>query len=548
MLDLQDEKFNRIGNNLSTLIELTGHIKINRVIPFVGAGMSIDVYGSWGSALKRIMAGHIPESKAQDIQKRLIDKFCYEKAAEEICDFLGKATFYNQLTAVFGELARDKYGKLLLTDEKLQTMSVRYLPGIFNKSLVITTNFDQVLERSFQMAMNPFEATVALRHLSDWQAAQVGRGLRRYLIKIHGCVSAPDEVVMTKESYNNLYEKEPQHMERLIRIFSGNQLLFIGCSLDQDRTVDLLRKVGLGGHYAILPMKAGAEDEEFLKRKRIVEDELQMRCIWYPKENGHPQGEHHYVADILEYIDADVAGRIGSVEAVAPGNPLMGRMALAVKIKQPVQVAQPAAPNEPSGERKFLTAKVEKSVQGPQSAGKPPLAKNEIYTMGRWQNKPLEWLVLDVQSDRALLITRDCLLRAPYHEEFESVTWEQCTLRNKLLPELLTQIFDYREQERVKLWKNRNPDNEYWKTPGGAVTEDKLFLLSVEEAIQYFPDEKARVASLNGKAVFWWLRSPGDISDDAAYVTNDGDVHAYGFVVSWSEGSVRPAFWLNRQS
>ena len=58
MLDLRDPMFNRFGS-VNVLNDLIDQIRDNKVIPFVGAGMTIDIYGSWGSALMQIMDGNI---------------------------------------------------------------------------------------------------------------------------------------------------------------------------------------------------------------------------------------------------------------------------------------------------------------------------------------------------------------------------------------------------------------------------------------------------------------------------------------------------------
>ena len=193
-------------------------------------------------------------------------------------------------------------------------------------------------------------------------------------------------------------------------------------------------------------------------------------------------------------------------------------------------------------------SQMQQQLETPRPSVKPPV-KNEIYFMGRWNDKPLEWLVLDVLPDRALLIAKDCLLQAPYNEEPKGVTWEECSLRKKLLPKMLEQIFDDDiVRNQVLLKKNRNPDNARYGTPGGADTEDKLFLVSIDEVKQYFPSDEARVAYLNGKAVWWWLRSPGIHSSIAADVHYGGSVNDGGSGVSQSGGAVRPAFWLNLHS
>ena len=80
--------------------------------------------------------------------------------------------------------------------------------------------------------------------------------------------------------------------------------------------------------------------------------------------------------------------------------------------------------NESREKEKSLTRQLAHATRKP---GAPlaakPLAKNDIFTMGRWEDKPLEWIVLDVLPDRALLIAKDCLLQAPYNKEQKNVTW-----------------------------------------------------------------------------------------------------------------------------
>lgn len=46
--------------------------------------------------------------------------------------------------------------------------------------------------------------------------------------------------------------------------------------------------------------------------------------------------------------------------------------------------------------------------------------------------EPVEWLVLDVQSDKALLLSKYVLDEKAYNDEEIYVTWEGCSLRNWL--------------------------------------------------------------------------------------------------------------------
>ena len=82
-------------------------------------------------------------------------------------------------------------------------------------------------------------------------------------------------------------------------------------------------------------------------------------------------------------------------------------------------------------------------------------------------------------------------------------------------------------------------DNYNFGTPGGAATEDFLFLLSAEEASDLFESDAARALGR-----WWWLRTPGFDNTFAATVTPDGAVVKIGSFVDTDDYAVRPAMWV----
>ncbi len=176
----------------------------------------------------------------------------------------------------------------------------------------------------------------------------------------------------------------------------------------------------------------------------------------------------------------------------------------------------------------------------------------------------IEWKVLDVQGGRSLLISRYALDVKRYNEEWEEdVTWESCTLRTWLNQEFLQKAFTREEQGVILTSTVENPDNPYSKTEGGNDTKDRVFLLSIGEAEQYFSSDEERLCNptkyalsqnINiidekyGAGCFWWLRSPGGNSDRAASVWPDGSVSDAGYSVDRTDVAVRPALWLNLSS
>jgi len=181
-----------------------------------------------------------------------------------------------------------------------------------------------------------------------------------------------------------------------------------------------------------------------------------------------------------------------------------------------------------------------------------------------------DWRVLDVQSNKALIITEHVIERRPYYVEWKAVTWETCTLREYLNGEFL-QKFTPEDQGRIAETRIKNPNNLWYGTNGGNDTTDKIFLLSLEEVVKYFGDSgqlrnrpgadahwiidkynSARTAyDSTGKATPWWLRSPGEVGASVVDVGGDsvdGDDEGIVYVIGGNvhaNGGVRPALWLN---
>lgn len=172
----------------------------------------------------------------------------------------------------------------------------------------------------------------------------------------------------------------------------------------------------------------------------------------------------------------------------------------------------------------------------------------------------VEWLVLEVQDGKALVISKYALDCKPYNTIYKDVTWETCTLRKWLRNDFLGSAFSTEEKAMiptVAVSADKNPD--YSTNPGNA-TQDQVFLLSITELDKYFSSDSARQCKPTDYAVAngawendsgnccWWLRSPGDYQSDAALVDSDGSVEEYGLPVYNADYAVRPALWIDLNS
>ena len=180
--------------------------------------------------------------------------------------------------------------------------------------------------------------------------------------------------------------------------------------------------------------------------------------------------------------------------------------------------------------------------------------------------EPIEWLVLERDGDKVLVISKYALDCKPYNTEFEDVTWETCTLRTWLNETFLNEAFSEAEQTIIQTTEVSADRYPGWSTDPGNATKDKVFLLSIIEVCQYFTSNEASMCvptayaiangaytsasyKVDGEATcWWWLRSPGITQCSAADVNYDGGVDSYGYGVSSDSFGVRPALWINLDS
>ena len=173
----------------------------------------------------------------------------------------------------------------------------------------------------------------------------------------------------------------------------------------------------------------------------------------------------------------------------------------------------------------------------------------------------VEWLVLEIKDGKALVISKYALDCKQYNTSHTDVTWETSTLRKWLNNDFLNSAFSADEKAMIPTVTVSADKNPYYSTNPGNATQDQVFLLSIKEANKYFSSDSARqckptvYAVANGVSVHssngncsWWLRSPGEIQREAAYVHYGGDVAEFGTIIDFDIDAVRPAMWIDINS
>jgi hypothetical protein len=160
------------------------------------------------------------------------------------------------------------------------------------------------------------------------------------------------------------------------------------------------------------------------------------------------------------------------------------------------------------------------------------------------------WRVLASEGGKVLLFSDTVVETRAYNKsevnrEVLPATWETCTLRtwmNGEFYEALPAVL----KDAVATTSVVNAPNAQSGESGGNNTEDKVFLLSVEEVEQYFPTKEDRELEKS-----WWLRSVGRNALNTAVVYDDGSISVGGMAVDDDSylnlPGVHAAMWVTVQ-
>ena len=177
--------------------------------------------------------------------------------------------------------------------------------------------------------------------------------------------------------------------------------------------------------------------------------------------------------------------------------------------------------------------------------------------------EPIEWDVLAVENGKALLLSKHMLERKLYHDSFEEVTWETCSLRKWLNNDFYDTAFSRQEKNQICSVNNKNQDNLKYGTDGGNATDDNVFLLSTDEVDRYldwsqvvnsgsytaYLRDKSETNAAGNYSGWWWLRSAGQNQYFVLYCgTPDHDyedIRYMGLDVMNPFANVRPAIWVS---
>ncbi len=276
--------FLRETHSLERFITLTAKLKAGNVLPFIGAGLSIPSgFQPWGAFLASLRAD-APQIQAQI--EAMLANGQYDEAAQLVHDTLGANVFAEEIHNQLGSHRRAVTGPVLL------------LPHLFQAE-VFTTNFDYVVTNAYANAKLPFENDFCGERLRE--ARQRIGNSPHCLLRLHGEADAADGRVLTRAEYDAAYNGNNSLTNILGSLIGQRSLLFMGASLQADRTHSALSEIKAATpgaptrHYAFLPCPL---DSERLARRTFL-SEAEIHPIYYPPEN-HDQCIEDLLITLME--------------------------------------------------------------------------------------------------------------------------------------------------------------------------------------------------------------------------------------------------------
>ena len=167
----------------------------------------------------------------------------------------------------------------------------------------------------------------------------------------------------------------------------------------------------------------------------------------------------------------------------------------------------------------------------------------------RSTSERVEWVVLERQASRILIVSKKVLDDQAYHREKHSAPWCDSLVRTWLDTTFLPKAFNDDERSLILPTMINEPDN----TSTVHTTTDRLFLLSEAEVRKYLPKPENRQAEGTNVSnnQYWGLRSYQPGAESFRYVTAKGLIQSNkfgtdGFTYTNYDCTlgVRPAMWL----
>ena len=259
-------------------------ISKGEVVLWAGAGLSLYAGLPSGARLREILYEGLTPLEKEEVRKNSD----LSHLTDEICKLKGNRNYIIKvLTSTF-------------TKDFSSTETHKIISKIPHFRNIITTNYDRLFENAYGNKLNLIFSDNHTPYIDDKKVN---------LFKIHGDLSDPDSIIITKSDYNRFFENDTEQntIWNIIKgIVATKSILFIGYNLE-DSNVEVIfnkikNKTGKNGKECyfvapnIPPIKSVNLEKANIHPISLTEEKFFEELIEYLRKNITKNFENKYIS------------------------------------------------------------------------------------------------------------------------------------------------------------------------------------------------------------------------------------------------------------
>lgn len=266
-------------------------ISRRRCVIFLGSGISMNSVNAAGKRPKTWLA--FLESALETIKpnahiRKLLKENDYLTACEVIRRGLGKDEFTR--------IVREEF------------LTPAYIPAEIHKKIfsldsriVATPNFDKIYET---YANGQANGAIVVKQHYDQDVISTVRGSGRVILKIHGTIDSPNNLIFTRAEYAEARTKYSIFYELLEALSLTHTFIFLGCGIN-DPDIKLLledtffKHNSSRSHLMLLP-KTTLHDSVI----EVIRDTMNLNVIQYSAKDNHKELLES-ISDLVQLVEEE---------------------------------------------------------------------------------------------------------------------------------------------------------------------------------------------------------------------------------------------------
>lgn len=256
--------------------EVVSDISRRRCVIFLGSGVSLNSVNTnrrrpktWLAFLESMLERISPKAHI----KKLLKENDYLTACEVIKRELGKEEFTRVVREEFltpAYIPAEIHKKIFLLDSRI----------------VATPNFDKIYETYANTKAN---GSIVVKQHYDPDVVSAVRGSGRIILKIHGTIDSPNNLIFTRAEYAEARTKYATFYELLAALSLTHTFIFLGCGVN-DPDIKLLLEDTLfkhkssRSHLMLLPKNALHDSVV-----AVIQDTMNLKIIQYSPKDNHKE-------------------------------------------------------------------------------------------------------------------------------------------------------------------------------------------------------------------------------------------------------------------